>query len=134
MTPSSYHCPNCSAPLDVAVGETEVCCPFCVSRLRLVPGKDELEVVRVREEMKRRERVEVQRIALEKQLEQQELERWRQTAARVALAAMPIVGQAAGRALFRQALGKAAGGGCGCGCALAIALLGSALAVVLASR
>jgi uncharacterized Zn finger protein (UPF0148 family) len=132
MKPSSHHCPNCSAPLDVAVGETQVRCPFCVSRLKLVPGKDELEVVRVREEMKRRERVEVQRIALEKELQQQELERWRQTAARVAIAALPIVGQAAGKALFRQALGRAAGGGCGC--ALAIALLGSALAAVLASR
>jgi uncharacterized Zn finger protein (UPF0148 family) len=112
MKPGSVHCPNCSAPLDVALGETEVLCPFCASKLRFVPGATELEVVRTREEMKRKERVEVQRALLEKQLRQEELARWRETTARVAIKALPVVGEAVGKAAFRAVLAR--GGGVGC--------------------
>jgi uncharacterized Zn finger protein (UPF0148 family) len=124
MKPASVHCPNCSAPLDVAVGETEVLCPFCASKLRFVPGAGELEVVRTREEMKRKERVEVQKALLEKQLRQEELARWRETTARVAIKALPVVGEAVGKAAFRAALSR--GGGFGC-----LGLLGALLLVVL---
>ena len=114
METRTIHCPNCSAPLSVPLGETETLCPFCASRLRLVPESGELEVVRTREEMKRRERVEVQRLLLQKRLQEEEAERWRQTAARVAIASLPIVGDVAGRALFGVAMRR---GGClGCGC------------------
>ena len=58
--PQGHHCPNCSAPLAVELGQVEVLCEFCDSRLRLIPGRDELAVVRTREEMKYRERVAVQ--------------------------------------------------------------------------
>ena len=103
-------------------------CEFCDSRLRIVPGEDELAVVRTREEMKYRERVAVQKAILRQKLEREEAERWRQTAAKVAIAAVPIVGRAAGRGLFNAALHR--GSGClGCGCltllALVLALLGT---------
>lgn len=115
MKDEAKHCPNCSAPLDVPMGETELVCPFCASRLRFVPEAGEIEVVRTREEMKYKERVAVQKLILQKQLEQEEAERWRQTAAQVAIAALPVVGSVAGRALFHAALGRR--GGCaGCGC------------------
>jgi uncharacterized Zn finger protein (UPF0148 family) len=124
MKPGSVHCPNCSAPLDVALGETEVLCPFCASKLRFVPGASDLEVVRTREEMKRRERVEVQRALLEKQLKQEEYARWRESAARVAIASLPVVGEAVGKAAFRAALSR--GGGLGC-----LGALGGLLLVLL---
>ncbi len=121
METRTLHCPNCSAPLEVPLGETEALCHFCSSRLRLIPDGGELEVVRTREEMKRRERVEVQRIILQKRLEQEEAERWRQTAGRVAIAALPVIGDAAGRAVFNVALRR---GGClGCGCLPAVVVL-----------
>ncbi len=120
--PQALHCPNCSAPLVVELGQVEEICPYCASRLRFVPERAEMEVVRTREEMKYRERVAVQKLILQKQLEAEERERWRQVAARVAISALPVVGSAAGRAMFRAALGGE--GGClGCGCAL---LLGAA--------
>ena len=50
--PRGHHCPNCSAPLEVALGQVEVLCEFCDPQLRLIPGKEELAVVRTREEMK----------------------------------------------------------------------------------
>jgi hypothetical protein len=110
----TIHCPNCSAPLSVPLGETETLCPFCSSRLRLIPEREELEVVRTREDMKRRERVEVQRLILQKRLQEEESERWRQTAARVAIASLPLVGDVAGRAVFGAVMRR---GGClGCGC------------------
>ena len=125
--PRSIHCPNCSAPLAVELGEAEQVCPYCASRLRFVPAREELEVVRTREEMKYRERVAVQKLILQKQLDQEEAERWRQVAARVAIASLPVVGNAAGRAVFRAALGR--GGGCfGCGCAVAAVAAALALA------
>lgn len=112
---SSHHCPNCGAPLAVPLGETEVACEYCSSLLRFVPGAEELEVVRTREEMKYRERVAVRKQILRNQLHQEEMDRWRQTAAKVAISALPVVGEAAGNALFRSALRR--GGGCfGCGC------------------
>ena len=121
-----HHCSNCSAPLEVALGQVEVLCEFCDSRLQLIPGQDELAVVRTREEMKYRERVAVQKAILRQKLEREEAERWRQTAAKVAIAAVPLVGRAAGRGLFNAALQR--GGGClGCGC---LTLLGFVLAVV----
>lgn len=132
METQTFHCPNCSAPLDVPIGETDVLCHFCASRLKFVPGAAELEVVRTREEMKYKERVEVQKAILQKQLQQEEAERWRQTAAQVAIATLPVVGTVVGRGLFRAALGR--GRGClGCGCllaALALVAIGTLLAVL----
>ena len=122
--PKSLRCPNCSAPLDVPLGEVEVLCPYCASRLRFLPAQEELQVVRTREEMKYRERVAVRRALLAKQLQQEEAERWRQTAARVAIAALPVVGEAAGRTLFRAALGRAGGAGCVCFTAALLGALG----------
>jgi uncharacterized Zn finger protein (UPF0148 family) len=90
-----HHCSNCSAPLEVELGQVEVFCDFCDSWLRILPGEDELAVVRTREEMKYRERVAVQKAILRQKLEREEAERWRQTAAKVAIAAVPLVGRAA---------------------------------------
>ncbi len=119
METKELHCPNCSAPLKVPPGEVDVLCDFCESRLTFVPSTQEMEVVRTREEMKRKERVEVQRLQLQKQLEQEEAEKWRQTAAQVAIASLPVVGTVLGRGLFRVALGR--GRGClGCGCLLPV--------------
>ena len=130
MDTRTIHCPNCSAPLTVAMGETETLCPFCSSRLRMIPDKEELEVVKTREDMKRQERVEVQRVILQKRLEEEEAERWRQLAGRVAIAALPVVGDVAGRALFGAAMGE---GGCvGCGCLPLLLLGGIASALLVA--
>ncbi len=117
MDAKELHCPNCSAPLKVPPGEVDVLCDFCESRLTFIPSTQEMEVVRTREDMKRKERVEVQRLQLQKQLQQEETERWRQAAAQVAISTLPVVGTAVGRGLFRAALGR--GRGClGCGCLL----------------
>jgi len=117
MDAKELHCPNCSAPLKVPPGEVDVLCEFCESRLTFIPSTQEMEVVRTREDMKRKERVEVQRLQLQKELQQEETERWRQTAAQVAISTLPVVGTAVGRGLFRAALGR--GRGClGCGCLL----------------
>ena len=121
----SSKCPNCGAPLDVEVGEVEVGCEFCGSQLRFIPSKEELEVVRTREEMKQRERVAVQKAILKKKLAHEEADKWRKTAANVAIAALPIIGESAGRAAFGVAMSR--GRGCIiCGCFLL------ALPVVLA--
>lgn len=114
METQSLSCPNCSAPLNVPIGETEVLCEFCESHLRRLPGASELEVVRTREEMKYKERVEVQKAILQKRLDQEEAERWRQTAAQVAIAALPVVGTALGRGLFSAVLYRRGCLGCGC--------------------
>jgi uncharacterized Zn finger protein (UPF0148 family) len=135
MQTRSVKCPNCSAPLALELGQVETGCEFCGSRLRFVPGQEELEVVRTREEMKRRERVAVQQIILEQKLRQEEAERWREMAGRVAIRALPVVGEAAGKALFRSAVGR--GQGClGCGCGLVVVFLTglAAVATALASR
>lgn len=117
METKELHCPNCSAPLKVPPGEVDVLCEFCESRLTFVPSTQEMEVVRTREEMKRKERVEVQRLQLEKELQQEEAAAWRQTAAQVAISALPVVGTAVGRGVFHAVLRR--GGGClGCGCLL----------------
>ena len=122
----AHDCPNCSAPLRVELGQVEVLCEFCDSQLRIVPGKDELAVVRTREEMKYRERVAVQKAILHQKLEREEAERWRQVAAKVAIAAVPVVGRAAGRGLFNAALDK--GSGClGCGCLVVLTAVGAVL-------
>jgi hypothetical protein len=111
------------------LGQVEVQCEFCDSQLRILPGKEELAVVRTREEMKYRERVAVQKEILRQKLEREEAERWRQTAAKVAIAAVPVVGEAAGWALFNAALQR--GGGClGCGCLTLLALVAGVLAVL----
>lgn len=129
--PRSVKCPNCSAPMLVPLGEVEVDCDYCDSRVRLLPGSDEMEVVRTREELKSRERVKLEQERLRRQLEQAEAERWRQTAARVAIAALPVIGRSAGRAVFAAALRRP--GGClGCGCVLPLVLLGGAGSVALA--
>lgn len=130
MTPTArgHHCPNCSAPLEVELGQVEVFCEFCDSQLKLLPGEEELAVVRTREEMKYRERVAVQKAILRQKLEREEAARWRQAAAKVAIAAVPVVGRAAGRGLFEAALHR--GGGCaGCGC---LGVIGALLAALLA--
>jgi uncharacterized Zn finger protein (UPF0148 family) len=125
-----HECPNCSAPLRVELGQVDVLCDCCDSQLRIVPGQEELAVVRTREEMKYRERVAVQKEILRQKLEREEAERWRKTAAKVAIAAVPVVGRAAGRGLFNAALDKASG--CiGCGCLVALATLGAVLFGVL---
>jgi hypothetical protein len=118
--PEIRKCPNCAAPLDAAIGDVEDICEYCGSLIRLIPEAEELEVVRTREDMKRRERVAIQKEKLRRHVEQQEMERWRRAAAGVALRAMPIIGDAAGRAIFRGALRR---GGCGCiGCGLLVVL------------
>jgi uncharacterized Zn finger protein (UPF0148 family) len=116
-------CPNCGAPLDVPLGEVEALCEYCRSKLRFVPEENELEVVRTREEMKHRERIAVEKQLLRNQLEKQEMDRWRETASRVAIAALPIVGRTAGRAAFNAAAGSGGGGCGGCGCLALIAAL-----------
>ena len=124
----SVKCPNCSAPMTVPLGETEMDCDYCDSRIRFLPGSDEMEVVRTREELKTRERVALAQTRMRHQLEQEEAERWRQTAAKVAIAALPVIGRTAGRAVFDAALRRGGGGCLGCGCLLPLALLGAGLA------
>lgn len=124
METRSLHCPNCSAPIAVPLGEVEHCCEYCGSRLRLLPGEQEMAVVRTREEMKHRERVAAQQQVLRQQMQQEEMDRWRRVAGNVAVSALPLVGEAAGKAVFRAAVAR--GSGCaGCGC---LALLGALLA------
>jgi len=130
METLSLHCPNCSAPLDVPIGEVEEICSYCGSRLRFVPEAEELEVVRTREEMKYKERVAVQKEVLRKKVEQEEMDRWRQTASKVAIAAMPVVGDVAGRAMFGAAVNR--GSGCiGCGCLGVLVVVGAVVALLL---
>jgi hypothetical protein len=110
------------------MGEVEAICEYCSSLLRFVPAKEELEVVRTREEMKYKERVAVQKEIMRNKLEQEEMDRWRQVAGRVAIAALPLVGDVAGRTLFGAAVDK--GKGCfGCGC---LVVLGAIVALVVA--
>ena len=125
--PTTHHCPNCSAPVAVPLGEVEVFCEYCDSQLKFIPEAEELEVVRTREEMKYRERVAVEKQILRNKLHREEMDRWRETAARVAIASVPIVGRTAGRALFNSALQR--GGGCGCGCVAVIAAVTSLAAL-----
>lgn len=133
METKELHCPNCSAPLKVPPGEVDVLCEFCESRLTFVPSTQEMEVVRTREEMKRKERVEVQRLQLEKELQQEEAAQWRQTAAQVAIAALPVVGTAVGRGMFNAVLQRGGRGCLGCGCLLPILGALAALAAYLVS-
>lgn len=118
----TYSCPNCSAPVHLPLGEVEAICEYCGSHLRFLPSKQEMEVVRTREEMKYRERVAIQKALLEKNLRQEELARWRNTAGKVAIAALPVIGDVAGRALFRSAIPREGSSPLGCGCILIIAL------------
>ena len=129
----SVKCPNCSAPMLVPLGETECDCDYCDTRVRFLPGSDELEVVRTREEMKYRERVALQQARMRQELEQQEAERWRETAAKVAIAALPLVGRGIGRGVFNAALRRGPGRFLGCGCLLPmlLALASAALAAAL---
>jgi hypothetical protein len=131
MKAEDRDCPNCSAPVNVPLGEVETVCEYCGSQLRFLPDEREMEVVRTREEMKYRERVAVQRAALKKKLEQEEMERWRETAGKVAIAALPVVGDVAGRTLFRSAVRHGSGSGCaGCGClGIVLAALASLFAL-----
>ncbi|MDF1563737.1 MAG: hypothetical protein P1V51_11885 [Deltaproteobacteria bacterium] len=134
MTTETRNCANCAAPLELPLGEVEALCEYCGAHLRFLPEEGELEVVRTREEMKYRERVAVQKAILQKKLEQEERERWRRTAGQVAIAALPLIGQSAGRAFFRATLERK--GGClGCGCLgflLALAGLAAAALCLLA--
>jgi hypothetical protein len=108
--------------MSVPLGETEMDCASCDSRVRFLPDSDEMQVVRAREEVKSRERVTVAQARMRQQLEAEELERWRQTAAKVAIAVLPVIGRGAARSLFEVALGGR--GGClGCGCVLPILML-----------
>ena len=126
--PRSVKCPNCSAPMIVPLGETELDCDFCDSRVRFLPGANELEVVRTREEMKTRERVALAQTRMRQQLSQEESERWRRTAAKVAIAALPVIGRTAGRAVFDAALRRGGGGCLSCGCVLPLVILAGAAA------
>ncbi|MEE4270191.1 MAG: hypothetical protein V2I67_00865 [Thermoanaerobaculales bacterium] len=123
--PLSHHCPNCSAPVEVPLGEVEVFCEYCDSQLKFIPEAEELEVVRTREEMKYRERVAVEKQILRNKLHREEMDRWRETAAKVAIASVPVVGRTAGRALFNHAVSR--GSGCGC-----LGILGALAAALLA--
>ena len=118
-------CPNCGAPLNVPLGEVEALCEYCRSKLNFIPEDNELEVVRTREEMKHRERIAVEKQILRNKLEQEEMDRWRETASKVAIAALPIVGRTAARAAFNQAAASSGGGCGGCGC---LALIAAAIA------
>jgi hypothetical protein len=129
----SVKCPNCSAPMLVALGETDVDCGYCDSLVRFLPGSEELEVVRTREELKHRERVALQQTRMRHELEQEEAERWRQTAAKVAIAALPIVGRSAGRVAFEAVLGRRTRGCLGCGCVLPLAIVSGSLVVLVAT-
>ena len=130
METRSLGCPNCGAPLDVPIGEVEALCDYCRSKLRFVPEENELEVVRTREEMKHRERIAVEKQILRNRLEHEEMDRWRATASKVAIAALPIVGRTAGRAAFNAAA-RGGGEGCGgCGCLALIAALIAGGAIV----
>lgn len=133
METRELHCPNCSAPLKVPPGEVDVLCEFCESRLTFVPSTQEMEVVRTREEMKRKERVEVQRLQMENELQREEAAAWRQTAAQVAISALPVVGTAVGRGMFNAVLRRGGGGCLGCGCLLPVVAALVALVVYLAS-
>jgi len=125
----SLKCPNCAAPIDVPLGEVEHYCAYCASHLRLLPGEEEMEVVRTREEMKHRERISAQQQILRNQMHHEEMDRWRQTAGRVVVSALPLVGEAAGKAMFRAAMTR--GGGClGCGCLGAAGVVLAALALL----
>ena len=128
-------CPNCSAPLDVPLGETEVLCDYCDSQLRLLPEREELEVVRTREEMKYRERVAVAQARMRQDLAREEAAAWRQTAAKVAIVALPLVGSSAGRAVFNAALRRSGmGRGClGCGCLVPFVVLVAGLGALVAA-
>lgn len=121
METTSIKCPNCSAPAVVPLGEVETWCSYCGSQLRFLPDEREMEVVRTREEMKYRERVTIHKAEMRKRLEQEELERWRETAGKVAIAALPVIGDVASRALFRRAVGTGGGSCAGCGCLLMVA-------------
>lgn len=125
----TYGCPRCAAPLEVPLGEVEVGCAYCGSRLKFVPEREELEVVRVREEMKAKERVAVQQLALKNRLQAEEAERWRQLAGKVAIAAVPVLGRSAGSTMFNLVWERTAG--ClGCGCLVALAFVGMLAAVI----
>ena len=133
MEEKNIHCPNCSAPISAPVGEVELICEFCESKLKFIPDTSEMEVVKTREEMKYKERVEVRKLVLQKQLQQEEAEAWRKTAADVALKALPIVGTSVGRGLFRAALGRSAG--ClGCGCLVPVAVVVMIAIALFAAR
>lgn len=116
----------------VPLGETEHDCAFCDSRVRFLPDGTEMAVVRTREEMKTRERVALAQARLRQQLEEQEAERWRRTAAKVAIAALPVLGRTAGRAFFDATLRRR---GCvGCGCVIPIVILLAGVVSALALR
>jgi hypothetical protein len=128
----SVKCPNCSAPMSVPLGECEMLCDFCDSLVRFVPESGEMSVVRTREEMKSRERVALAQARMRQQLEAEEAAQWRQTAANVAIAALPILGRSAGAAIFDAALGNRGRGCLGCGCVLPLLALLAGAACVLA--
>ncbi len=118
-------CPNCGAPASAPLGEVETFCEHCGSQLRLLPDDRELEVVRTRENMKRRERVAIKKAILEKEFAKEEMDKWRETAGKVAIAALPIVGDVASRALLRTVINR--GGGCGCSCLAIVAAVVAAI-------
>jgi hypothetical protein len=114
------------------LGEVEMTCAFCESSLRFIPGTEEMEVVRVREEMKAKERVAVEHERLRKEHERKEADAWRQTATDVAMKALPVLGGSAGRAIYRAAFGRRRGClGCGCVVPIVVAALSAAAAVVI---
>jgi len=131
----SVKCPNCSAPMEVPLGEVEMACSFCESLIRFIPGSEEMEVVRTREELKSRERVAVEQERIREEHEREEADAWRKTAADVAMKALPVIGGSAGRAIYRAAFGWRRGClGCGCVVPLVVAALSAAAVVVVALR
>jgi len=115
-----------------AAGEVEVDCDYCDSRVRLLPGSDEMEVVRTREELKSRERV-----TLEQERLRRQVSRRRPSAGARPPRAWPLPRcpcWAAARVAPRRRALRRPGGCLGCGCLLPLALLlaaGSALAAAL---
>jgi hypothetical protein len=129
----SMKCPNCSAPMEVPLGEVEMTCSYCESGIRFIPGSEEMEVVRTREELKSRERLAAEQERIRKEHERQESEAWRKTATDVALKALPVIGGSAGRALYRAALGRRRGClGCGCALPFVVAALSTAAVALVA--
>ncbi len=112
------------------MGEVETFCEYCGSHLRFLPDENEMQVVRTREEMKYRERVAVQKEILSRKLKQEELDKWRETAGKVAIAALPLIGDAAGKAVFRATLQRSRG--ClGCGCVVLLVIVGGLIVAAL---
>ena len=55
MTPISLLCPNCGAPVEIVDGSNIMHCPYCNSDVCIDDASNEIELDRIKEEMKRRD-------------------------------------------------------------------------------